>query len=78
MHSSPTAVLMLADVRHRELQDDATRFRLAREAYGGDPTLRPAISTASRHLGEALVRAFQQVKSIRWTISLTSRSAVPR
>ena len=78
MHSSPAAVLMLADVRHRELQDEATRLRLAREAYGGDLTLHPAISTACHQLGAALVRDFQQLKSIRRTISLTCRGAFPR
>jgi hypothetical protein len=78
MHTYPDAVLMLADCRHRELQDEAARLGLAREIYGDDPTLHPAISTACRHLGATLVRTLQQLKSIRWTISLTSRGAVPR
>jgi hypothetical protein len=78
MRSYPDAVLMLADCRLRERQDEATRLGLARELYGDDPTLHPTISAAFRHLGAALVRALQILKSIRRTISLTSLSAVPR
>ena len=32
MHPTPDTVLMLADVRHRELQGDAARIRSARQA----------------------------------------------
>ena len=78
MHSYPDAVLMLADCRQRELLDEAARLGLARELFGDNPTLHPAISTACRRLGATLVRALQHLKSIRWTISLTSRGAVPR
>ena len=78
MHSNPNAVLMLADSRCRELQDEAARLRLAREAYGDDPTLHPAISTACRHLGATIGRALQQLEPIRWTISLPIRGAFPR
>ena len=78
MHSNPDAVLMLANSRCRELQDEAARLRLAREIYGAGPTLHPAISTACRRLGAALVGGVQQLKSIRRTISLTSRGAFPR
>ena len=78
MHRSPAAVFMPAGIRHHELQDDASPLGLARELSGDDPTLNPAISTVYRHSGAALVRAVQQLKSIRWKILLTSRSAVPR
>jgi hypothetical protein len=78
MRSYPDAVLMLANCRLRELQDEAARLGLAREVYGDDPWPHPAISTTSRHLGAALVRTLQQLKPIRRTISLTSRGAVLR
>ena len=78
MRSYPDAVLMLADCRLREQQDEAARLGLARELCGDDPTPQPAISMACRHLRGELVRALQQLKSIGWTISLTRRGAVPR
>jgi hypothetical protein len=78
MHSNPNAVLMLADSRHRELQDEAARLRLAREAYGDDLMSHPMISMTCRHLEVTIGRALQQLQSIRWTISLTSRGAFPR
>jgi hypothetical protein len=46
MHSKPNAVLMLADSRCRELQDEAARLRLTQEAYGGHPMLPSTISMA--------------------------------
>jgi hypothetical protein len=78
MRSYPDAVLMLADCRQRELQDEATRRGLAREIYGDDPTLHSAISTACRQLGTTLGGRIQQLESIRRTISLTCRGAFPR
>ena len=78
MHQSPAAVFTPAGIRHHELQDDAAPLGLARELFSDDPTRNPAISTAYRHSGAALVRTVQQLKSIRWKILLTSRGAVPR
>jgi hypothetical protein len=78
MHPNPNAALMLAECRHRELQDEATRLRLAREAHSDDLMARPLISMMCRHLGVTIGRALQQLKSIRWTMSLASRGAVPR
>jgi hypothetical protein len=78
MHRHPAAVFILFDIRHRELQEEAARFALAREVYGDDPTLHSAISTACHRLGAALVGGIQQLKSIRKTILLTCRGAFPR
>jgi hypothetical protein len=78
MHSYSDAVLMPADCRHRELQDEVTRLQLAQEACGDDPIVRLAISTACRRLGAALVGGIQQLEAIRRTISLTCRGAFPR
>ncbi len=75
MHSKPNAVLMLADSRCRELQDEAARFGLAREAYGGDSKLLPAISMACRQLGVTIGRALQQPKPTKWTILVPIRGA---
>ena len=77
MHSKPNAVLMLADRRCRELQDEAARLRLAREAYGGDSTLIPTISMALCQLGATVGRALQKLKPTRWTILVPIRGAFP-
>ena len=78
MHSNPNAVLMLADSRCRELQDEAARLRLVREAHGDDPAAYPAISTACRHLGVTIGRALQQLEPTRWTALLPIRGAFLR
>ena len=79
MHRNPAPMFTIADTLHRELQDEVARLQLAREAWRDDPTMHPAISTACRQLGAALVRAVQELKLIsRGTVSLTSRGAVPR
>jgi hypothetical protein len=78
MRSYPDAVLMLADCRQRELQDEAARLRLAREAYGGDSMLIPTISMAHRQLGATIGRALQKLKPTRWTILVPIRGAFPR
>jgi hypothetical protein len=78
MHSNSNAVLMLTDSRCRELQDEAARLRLAREAYGDDLMLRSMISMTCRHLGVTISRAFQQLEPTRWTVLLPIRSAFLR
>jgi hypothetical protein len=78
MHSKPNAVLMLADSRCRELQDEAARLGLAREAYGDDPMLPPTISMACRQLGVTIGRAFQHLEPTRRTILVPIRGAIPR
>ena len=78
MHSNPNAVLMLADSRCRELQDEAARRRLAREAYGDDPMLHPRISMTCRHMGVKIGRALQQLEPTRWTVLLPIRGAFLR
>jgi hypothetical protein len=78
MHSNPNAVLMLAYSRCRELQDEAARLRLVREAHGDDPTAYPAISTVCRHLGVPIGRILQQLEPIRWTVLLPIRGAFLR
>ncbi len=78
MHSNPNAVLMLANSRCRELQDEAARLRLAREAYGDDPMLPPTISMAGRQLRVTLARALQQLQPTRWTVLLPIRGVFLR
>ena len=75
MRSNPNAVLMLANSRCRELQDEAVRLRLAREAYGDDPTLSPTISMAGCQLGAAERCALQQLQPTKWTVLLPIRGA---
>ena len=78
MHPKSNAVLMLADSRCRELQDEAAQLRLAREAYGGDSMLIPTISMAHRQLGATIGRALQNLKPTRWKILVPIRGAFPR
>ena len=78
MHSKPNADLMLADSRCRELQDEAARLQLAREAYGADPMLPRMISMACRQLGVTISRALQQLQPARRTILVPIRGAFPR
>jgi hypothetical protein len=74
MHSNKHAVLMLANSRCRELQDEAARLRLAREAYGNDRMLPPTISMVGRQLARTTGRAVQQLQPTRWTVLLPIRS----
>jgi hypothetical protein len=78
MHRHPAAVFMMFDIPHSELQDEDARFGLAWEVYGDDPRLNPAISRPCHDMGAVLVRAFQLLKSIRWTMLLMCRGAVAR
>jgi hypothetical protein len=78
MHSNSNAVLMLADSRCRELQDEAARLRLARDAYHDDPIVRPVISMACRQLGVTIGRALQQLEPTKWTNLLSIRGAFLR
>ena len=78
MHSKSNAVLMLADSRCRELQDEAARLRLAREAYPADPMLPRSISMACRQLGVTIGRALQQLEPTRRTILVPIRGAFPK
>ena len=78
MHSKSNAVLMLADSRCRELQDEAAQLRLVREAYGGDSMLIPTISMAYRQLGATIGRALQKLKPSKWTILVPIRGAFAR
>jgi hypothetical protein len=78
MHSKSNAMLMLADSRCRELQDEAAQLRLAREAYGGDSMLIPTISMAHRQLGATIDRVLKKLKSTRWMILVPIRGAFPR
>ena len=56
MHSNPDSVLMLAEIRHWELQDDAARSRIASQTCGGFQSSGVALA-ALRCLCEVLVRA---------------------
>jgi len=78
MHSKSNAVLMLADSRCRELQDEAERLRLARKAYSADPMLLRTISMACRQLGVTIGRALQHLQPTKWTILVPIRGAFLR
>ena len=78
MDSNATALLMRADIRHRELQVEAARLHLARRASDDTPTLRAAMAMAYRRLQATLAAALQQREAIKWTVSLTWRGALPR
>lgn len=78
MHPHPESAMMLADIRHRDLQNEAAQLRLARETDGDGSTMRATISTAYCHLGVMLARAHQHLEGINWTLTVPRRGAFPR
>jgi hypothetical protein len=78
MNPHPDSVFILVDIRHHDLQAEAARYRLAREAYGDGFTVRAAMSTARRQLDVTLVRVRQHLDSVRWTPALPRRGAFSR
>jgi hypothetical protein len=64
MHSKPESLLMLHNVRHCALQDEAARLRSVRRAYGsGFPPL--GIAATSYRLRVALGRAGERLRDGR-------------
>ena len=78
MHSKQNGVLMLADSRCRELQDEAARLRLAREGIRCRSHVALTISMACRQLRVTIGRALQQLGPTRWTILVPIHGAFPR
>jgi hypothetical protein len=78
MFSNPDSMIMLAGIRHHELQKEAANIRLIREAQGDNPPLRATIATACHQLGATLGRARQHLDDIRWTPALPQRGAFTR
>ncbi|MBA2597869.1 MAG: hypothetical protein H0V00_14685 [Chloroflexia bacterium] len=78
MNRHRDSILWLADIRYRELQEDAARIRLIREAYGDAPLMRCALATACRHLEEMIGRARRYLEFVGWTPTVLRRGAVPR
>ena len=77
MHSNSHSLLMLADIRHHELQDEIARLYLVRTASRDAPTVHTAFATACRRLGATLLRARPHLKVIRWTLAAPRRGALP-
>ena len=77
MHANSHSVLMLADIRHHELQDDGAHLRLIRAASRDAPTVHAAISTACHRLGATLVHAHPHLKVLEWTLAVPRRGAFP-
>jgi hypothetical protein len=78
MNPHPDSMIFLAGIRHHELQAEAARFRLAREAYGDGPTMHATISTACRQLRATIVHVRQKLEIISWTPAVLQRGAFPR
>jgi hypothetical protein len=57
MHSNPDSVLMLADIHHRELQDEAERSRYGRQACGSGFQSPGVALGVLHHLRKVLGRA---------------------
>lgn len=78
MNPHPDSILWLADIHHREWQEDAMRTRLVREAYGDAPLMPCALATVWRRLEEVTGRARRYLEFHRRTPTVLRRGAVPR
>lgn len=65
MHPHPDSLLLLADIRYHELQNEAARTRLVREAYGNGPPLSSVVVAMGSRLGLALTRAAELLRDTR-------------
>ena len=78
MNPHPDSILWLADIHHREWQEDATRTRLVREAYGDAPLMPCVLATVCRRLEAMTGRARRYLEFDRWAPTVLRRGAVPR
>jgi hypothetical protein len=77
MHANSHSVLMLADLRHHELQNEVAPLCLIRAASRGTPTRHAAVATARRRLGATLARVRSHLRIVRWPLTFSRHGAFP-